>query len=209
MDPTNIFRQLLRAPASCRTAYILPARPHARHFAFQAPSLTLQRHLSLPRIAQPSFWASMVPKPFKSRSEYGKTTEWNPATPYIILGLLVGSQAIQILWLKQERGHNLRKAEAKIGILREVIESVQRGEDVPVSEVLGTGDVETEREWAEILKEVENEEALFQSKKRRKALRQAAAQDAEDKRWADKAGAGKDNDTTKLQVESFRDAKFY
>lgn len=149
MDPSKVFFQLLRTPTACRTVLIPPARPHARTFAFHAPTLPHLRYLSLPRVAQPSFWASMVPKPFKSRSEYAKRTEWNPATPYIILGLLVGSQAIQILWLKQERGHNLRKAEAKIGVLREVIEGIQRGEDLPVEKVLGTGDAEKERKWAE------------------------------------------------------------
>jgi hypothetical protein len=97
----------------------------------------------------------MIPKPFKNRDDHDhdhdQTTsrEWNPATSYIILGLLVGSQAIQILWLKQDKGHSLRKAEAKIGVLREVIERVQRGEDVDVEGVLGTGDVGKEGEWAE------------------------------------------------------------
>lgn len=91
----------------------------------------------------------MIPKPFRERSEQPRSKEWNPATPYIILGLLVGSQAIQSLWLKQERAHSLRKAEAKIGILREVIERVQNGEEVDVERVLGTGNQENEREWAE------------------------------------------------------------
>lgn len=40
-----------------------------------------------------------------------------------------------------------RRADAKIGLLREVIERVQRGEDVDVERVLGTGDKESEREW--------------------------------------------------------------
>lgn len=148
MDSPNVLRQLLRAPAMYRTALLPPVRPHARTFALLAPPLPHMRYMSVPRIIQPSFWASMVPR-FKSRSESAKPKEWNPATPYIILALLVGSQAIQILWLKQERGHNLRKAEAKIGILREVIERVQSGEDVPVEKVLGTGDTEHEKEWAE------------------------------------------------------------
>lgn len=149
MDPSVLFRQLLRTPAFCRTALLPPARPHGRTFALLAPSLPHARFLSLPRIVQPSFWADMVPRPFKSRSEQPKSREWNPATPYIVLGLLVGSQAIQTLWLKQERGHSLRKAEAKIGILREIIDRVQRGENVPVEKVLGTGDAESEREWTE------------------------------------------------------------
>lgn len=62
-----------------------------------APPLPHSRFMSIPRIIQPSFWASMIPKPLKTRSEQPRRKEWNPATPYIILGLLVGSQAIQIL----------------------------------------------------------------------------------------------------------------
>lgn len=92
----------------------------------------------------------MIPRPLKERpSKPKKTREINPATPYIVLGLLVGSQAIQILWLKQERGREMRRAEAKIGVLREVVERVQRGEDVDVERVLRTGDQEGEGEWAD------------------------------------------------------------
>lgn len=43
----------------------------------------------------------------------------------------------------------MRKAEAKLGLLKEVIERVQNGEDVDVEKVLGTGDAESERQWAE------------------------------------------------------------
>ena len=136
-------------PVGHRTALLAPTRPNARAFAMFAPPLSHPRFMSLPRIVQPSFWASLIPTPLKTRSERPRRKEWNPATPYIILGLLVGSQAIQILWLKQERAHNLRKAEAKIGVLKEVIERVQRGEDVSVEAVLGTGNEADEREWAE------------------------------------------------------------
>lgn len=62
---------------------------------------------------------------------------------------MVGSQAIQILWLKQENAHSVRRAEAKIGLLREIIGRVQNGEDVPVENLLGTGDAESEKDWAE------------------------------------------------------------
>lgn len=148
MSSSHYLRPLLQAPASCRVLLLPPARPQARSFALLAP-LPHSRFLSLPRIIQPSFWASLVPKPFKSRPGPDQSLGWNPATPYIILGLLVGSQAIQILWLKQERSHDYRKAEAKIGVLKEVIERVQRGEVVPVEQVLGTGDAESEEQWAE------------------------------------------------------------
>lgn len=42
-----------------------------------------------------------------------------------------------------------RKAEAKIGLLRDVIDRVHRGEDVDVEGLLGTGNPEQEREWEE------------------------------------------------------------
>src|SRR5690242_3060845 len=160
MESSILMRQLLRTPAACRTT-LISTRPFSH-----APTLPHARFLSTPTILRPSFWASMIPKPLKERTSTPPSRGWNPATPYIILALLVGSQAIQVLWLKQERAHALRKAEAKIGLLREVIERVQNGEDVDVEKVLGTGDEASEREWMEVLQEVRDEEALFQSKKK-------------------------------------------
>ncbi|KAF2814747.1 uncharacterized protein BDZ99DRAFT_370251, partial [Mytilinidion resinicola] len=129
----------------------------------------------LPRVAQPNFWVSMLPKflrPSTSTSTMPKppkSKEWNPATPYIILGLFIGSQAIQTISLRNEVVNFTRRADAKIGLLREVVERVKRGEDVDVERVLGSGDEAKEREWEEVLREIEEEEALFQSRKRRKA----------------------------------------
>jgi hypothetical protein len=40
-----------------------------------------------------------------------------------------------------------RRTEVKIGVLRDVIERVQRGEDVDVEGVLGTGNNDAEEEW--------------------------------------------------------------
>lgn len=40
-----------------------------------------------------------------------------------------------------------RRADARISLLKEVIERVQKGEDVDVEGLLGTGDEEKEREW--------------------------------------------------------------
>jgi hypothetical protein len=184
--------------------------------------------MSLPRILQPSFWALFVPKAFKNRSDTPHVSrEWNPATPYIVLGLLVGSQAIQILWLKQDRGHSLRKAEAKIGLLKEVIERVQRGEDVPVESLLGTGREESEKEWAEskfyncdrIVIDDGGEADLgavlkFQSKKRRKALRQKAAEEAAQEEAAQARKEEQDevvvvDNDGKVRVESVNGVRFY
>lgn len=111
-----------------------------------------------------------------------------------------------MLWLKQERAQNLRKAEAKIGILKEVIERVQNGEKVDVERLLGTGDAESEKAWAEVLKDLQNEEALFETKKTRQELRQAAEAEAED---AKKAGDEVKEQKARVKVESLDGVKFY
>jgi hypothetical protein len=178
------------------------------------------RYLSVPRIIQPSFWIEQIPKPLRRnpfrRDAISPTPkEWNPATPYIILGILVGSQAIQILWLKRDREHFARRAEAKIGVLREVIERVQNGESVEVEKVLGTGDVAAEREWKEVVREIEEEDLLFRSKKKRRAAREKAM--VEEENWkAEEVQAGEVQEERKMvdqdgavRVESFKGARFY
>ncbi len=106
---------------------------------------------SLPRVAQPSLWHSIVPK-FLRRTQpraasSAKSKEWNPATFYIVIFLLIGSQAIQIIALRNEITAYSRRADAKIGLLKEIIERKQRGEDVDVEGLLGTGDKAKEKEW--------------------------------------------------------------
>lgn len=56
----------------------------------------------------------------------------------------------------------MRKADLRIGRLREVVEKLQRGEEVDVERVLGTGDEDEEREWEEALKEIEREDNQWQ-----------------------------------------------
>jgi hypothetical protein len=63
--------------------------------------------------------------------------------------LLVGSQAIHTLKLKSEITEMERKAEAKISLLKRVIERIQSGEDVDVEKELGTGNPVEEEEWFE------------------------------------------------------------
>ncbi|QRC90832.1 hypothetical protein JI435_003490 [Parastagonospora nodorum SN15] len=200
------FRQLLCFPASTRTALLTP-QSHTRTYTLLAQH---PRYISLPRVLQPSFWSSMIPKPFKSSSSSSSSStqskEWNPATPYIILGLLVGSQAIQILWLKQDQGHSLRKAEAKIGLLREVVQRVQRGEDVDVEGGWGRG---TRGGRGSGRRDMENEEVLFQSKKKRAALRKAAEEEAarEEKDGEEKTVSMMEEG--KVKVESVNGVRFY
>lgn len=57
--------------------------------------------------------------------------------------------SIQMIALKNTSEAFERRASAKIGLLREVIERIQNGEDVDVEGLLGTGDERREREWEE------------------------------------------------------------
>ncbi|KAH9884458.1 hypothetical protein F4778DRAFT_560477 [Xylariomycetidae sp. FL2044] len=128
------------------------------------------RHASsAPRIAQTSFWKSLIPKPLRKRSEQPeewrmpekpKSKEWNPATFYIVIFLFIGSMSIQMIILKKEFSTFMRQSDVRIGLLREVVEKLQRGEEVNVEKALGTGDAQKEQEWAEVLREIERDDTL-------------------------------------------------
>jgi len=75
--------------------------------------------------------------------------------------------------LKNDFRNFSRKADAKIGLLREVLERVQRGEDVDVKGLLGTGNEEQEKEWEEVLREIEEDERMVESKPEKRARRAA------------------------------------
>ncbi|KAL4918000.1 hypothetical protein BDW62DRAFT_74443 [Aspergillus aurantiobrunneus] len=132
---------------------------------------------SLPKIVRPSFWASMIPKPLRSRfsspssrqstSSAPKSQEWNPASFYIIIFILIGSQAIRMVALKNEYRGYVRSAEAKIRLLNELIGKVKRGEEVDVERMLGTGDQRVEREWEDVLREIEQEDSLWHQKQKK------------------------------------------
>ncbi|MCJ1420516.1 hypothetical protein MMC32_006873 [Xylographa parallela] len=111
-------------------------------------------------------------KPTVNKTKVPKSKEWNPATFYIVIFLLIGSNAIQMIALRNEFINFSRKADAKIGLLKEVLERVQRGEDVDVEGLLGTGNEEQEREWEEVLREIEQDEQLWQTKAAKKAKRE-------------------------------------
>lgn len=83
----------------------------------------------------------MIPRFIRDRKarDARKSEEWNPATFYIIIFILIGSQAIRMLLLKNDWKAYTRSTDAKIGLLREVIERVKRGEQVDVEKLLGTG----------------------------------------------------------------------
>lgn len=110
---------------------------------------------NLPRVAQPSIWHSIIPKPFRNKDNLGtaiksqRSKDWNPATFFIWIFLLIGSNAIQMLALRNEYTTFSRKADAKITLLKEVLDKIRRGEEVDVDKVLGTGDEQQEQEWAD------------------------------------------------------------
>lgn len=103
----------------------------------------------------------MIPKPFrrtqdpftrkkKSKIAAFKTwmaKEWNPATFFIIIFLLIGSMSINMISLKKRFETYMRQSDVRIGLLREVVEKLQKGEKVDVERVLGTGVPEKEAEW--------------------------------------------------------------
>ncbi|PLB42650.1 DUF5321 domain-containing protein [Aspergillus candidus] len=138
----------------------------------QRHSITTRRYGSsdsLPKIAQPSLWTSLVPKFIRNRksrsdSSSPKSKEWNPASFYIIMFTLIGSQAIRMIALKNDYAAFTRSTDAKITLLREVIERVKNGEKVDVEKLLGTGNEAKEREWDEVLQEIEAEESLWHQK---------------------------------------------
>lgn len=147
---------------------------------------------SLPTIAQPSFWKSIVPKPLRQSPE-GKAVgsaikaakqpwwskKWNPATFYIVIFLCIGSMAIQMISLKKNYNTFMRQSEVKIGLLREVLERIQRGEDVDVERVLGTGNPEQEAEWEAALKEIERNQGGSKKQQKKTTTSKESTEPAE------------------------------
>ncbi|QSS61711.1 hypothetical protein I7I51_03888 [Histoplasma capsulatum] len=92
---------------------------------------------------------------------------------------LIGSQAIRMIMLRNECANYNRSADAKMRLLKEVIERIQKGEDVDVKRLLGTGDEAKEREWEEVLREIEQEESLWHSRSKRTQRGDASKSDGD------------------------------
>ncbi len=142
-----------------RTALQIPLST-ARQLPILRGSISRSRLASsLPTIAEPSFWRSLIPKPLRReklppdaaalRKTKAKSKEWNPATFYIVIFILIGSMSIRMIALRRDFEVFMRQSGVRIGLLREVIEKIQKGEKVDVERVLGTGDPEKEKEWEE------------------------------------------------------------
>ncbi|CZS93526.1 uncharacterized protein RAG0_10343 [Rhynchosporium agropyri] len=160
---TTVLRRILLAPSAIRAS--LDPFPQA------LPTLT-RPYSTSPGITKSSFWVSLIPKPLRKSSPTAalkakvKSKEWNPATFFIWIFLLIGSMSIQMITLRNDFAAFSRRADARIGLLKEIIERVQKGEKVDVEGLLGAGDAVREQEWEEVLQEIEREgQAWEQSRK--------------------------------------------
>ncbi|GAB1320719.1 hypothetical protein MFIFM68171_10929 [Madurella fahalii] len=146
-----------------------------------APVFRQRNHLQKPMgirsraassVTQSSFWRELIPKPLRSPTHGAGLKKakpakgWNPATFFIIIFLFIGSMSIQMIALKRDFATFMRRSDVRIGLLREVVEKLQKGEEVDVEKVLGTGNPEKELEWEEVLKEIERGEAAPKQRKK-------------------------------------------
>ena len=149
------LRDYTRTRAFTHISLCSPARPSQSYLGSRL--IGRRGHASssgsFPRIAQLSLWQSLVPKflrqpkPSSSTTKSPRSKEWDPVTFFILIFLLIGSNAIQMIALKNNFANFNRKTDSKIALLKEIIERIQRGEDVDVERLLGSGDPEEEREW--------------------------------------------------------------
>ncbi|KAH6654584.1 hypothetical protein BKA67DRAFT_658873 [Truncatella angustata] len=175
------FRRMLQAPAGVGNSMLR----HGQRSVLPA----MRKYSSAPTVAQPSFWKSLIPKPWRPKEKrpdvnFGppKTLkkpkkDWNPATFYIVIFLFIGSMSIQMISLRKDFNTHMRRAETKIGILREVVEKLQRGEDVDVEKALGTGDAEHEKEWENVLREIQQDDVIQTPKRPDRPRHSSGARD--------------------------------
>ncbi|KAI5370794.1 hypothetical protein Slin15195_G016660 [Septoria linicola] len=141
----------------------------------------------LPTVANPSFWSSLVPrflrKPTtaeeaaaRARRRDNVASEKRIGLTFLLLGILVGSNAINIIGLKREMLNFSRQTDAKLDLLREVVERVKKGEDVDVKKALGTDDPDQEKEWEQVIEELEKTDMLWEGRKKRDAKRAEKAE---------------------------------
>ncbi|KAF7544597.1 hypothetical protein G7Z17_g9825 [Cylindrodendrum hubeiense] len=160
------IRRLLTRPGSLPAASLSTTASHILRtnirFSSTAPAT----------IVEGTFWRSLIPKPFRRENRTPstkKSREWNPATFFIAIFLLIGSMSIQMITLRHSFDRYMRQSEARITTLREVVEKIQRGEPVDVEKSLGTGDAKKEESWEEMLKAIERDEAARKAQKQEKA----------------------------------------
>ncbi|PUU73371.1 hypothetical protein B9Z19DRAFT_1004678 [Tuber borchii] len=152
-----------------------PTYPRA-HFSIVCPRLIQHPAPSkarfLPRILDPAVWFPFYKTETKKRKASSKEKNpkiHNPATFFVIMAMLIGSQGIQMIRIRQTHDDYMWRADTKIAVLREVIERLEKGEDVDVEKMLGVGNEKEEKSWEEVLKQLEEEDAEWAAKRNQKA----------------------------------------
>ncbi|QSL64534.1 hypothetical protein MERGE_001835 [Pneumocystis wakefieldiae] len=87
---------------------------------------------------------------------------------FIVFFFIIGSQANSILSIKQEFNEFEAQIDAKISHLRDLIDRIQRGENIDISKELGTGIEEKEKEWSKVIEQVINQDDQWEEIKIRK-----------------------------------------
>lgn len=186
MAPSRALQPLTSICTPC-------ARKQARAFATSHRLYyeDIRTESRLPRVASRTLWASLIPKPFRTPQDPVEAAErakaraarkkmpgfWSsPYSIFVLLAILVGSNAIQIIGLRREMLNFSRKTEAKLELLREVVRKVRRGEEVDVRKALGTGDSEAEAEWEDTMKEIEITDQGWEGKEKRDKKRAQTAE---------------------------------
>ncbi|CAK4030607.1 unnamed protein product [Lecanosticta acicola] len=157
------------------------------------PGLNYAEESRLPRVANPSFWSSLIPRVLRRPTDAGEAAqrakkraagaeERRIGITFLLLGILVGSNAINLISLRREMLNFTRLTDAKLATLREVVKRVKDGEDVDVKKALGTGDPQQEKEWEQVIQELEETDMLIEGRKKREAQRaeRAAQRQQED-----------------------------
>ena len=199
--PQSMLRTLSRLPSSPLRSSLHHRENHAR---IPTPQQCRHQHITrevskfslVPRILRKSTWDMVIPKflrkapaPFASSSSGSsaqKRKARNPATYFIWIYLLIGSQAIRIISVQSEFTAYTRRADLRLEKLREVLKKLQAGEEVDVEGTLGTGVESEEKEWEEAMREIEEEEDKW-VRSRRKMREKEEARKKEDERRAAEA----------------------
>ncbi|KAG6149194.1 hypothetical protein E4U28_002082 [Claviceps purpurea] len=108
-------------------------------------------------VADPAFWKSLIPKPFrKENRKHGKgkkSKEWNPATFFINMFILIGSMPIQMIALRKQSKEYDRQSSLKIARLHETLRRLRNGEQADGDEILsGADEAQKDLDWAELLR---------------------------------------------------------
>ncbi|KAF3903761.1 hypothetical protein ABW20_dc0102634 [Dactylellina cionopaga] len=177
----SIARRLIRShPISPFATYSLS---HSLHL--EPPRRNLSVNSFIPRVLSPSWWSQNLPKSLFKPAKASATVvqrKWNPAWGFILLALFVGSQSLNIIALRGESTVFIRRSDARIKTLQEIIQNIQDGKWEPdgeeVKKALRLGkDARDDRRWDEVMQEIEEEDAHWQAEaqKQRERIEQEEA----------------------------------